>query len=130
MFKIIIHKSALLSIAFSSLLLIPIANVFAEDNVVLERKTLLEKATQMPSTSVNTKVIKVTFPPAFKTPLHTHEGSGPRYVIKGNLKVADKSGEKTYTSGQVFWETGEEMTVENIGQGSAEIVIFELAPIK
>ncbi|SJM90886.1 Cupin 2 conserved barrel domain protein [Crenothrix polyspora] len=130
MFKLTTRKSAFISLLLSNLLVIPIANVFAEDNVVLQRSTLLEKAVELPSTSVNTKVIRVTFPPAFKTPLHTHEGSGPRYVINGKLKVADKSGEKTYTTGQVFWETGEEMTIENIGSGSAEIIIFELAPVK
>ncbi len=130
MFKITIRKSAPVSILFSTLLIIPTASVFAEDNVVLQRSTLLEKAVELPSASVDAKVIRVTFPPAFKTPLHTHEGPGPRYVVKGKLEVADKDGAKTYSAGQVFWETGEEMTVENIGQNSAEIVIFELAPVK
>jgi hypothetical protein len=30
----------------------------------------------------------------------------------------------------VFWETGAEMTVENVGKGEAEIIIFEMAPAK
>jgi hypothetical protein len=30
----------------------------------------------------------------------------------------------------VFWETGAEMTVENVGKGEAEIIIFELAAAK
>lgn len=114
----------------ASLLSLSISSVLADDNIVLQRTTLLEKSVQLPTNPVNTKVIRVSFPPAFKTPLHTHEGPGPRYIIAGKLKVADKSGEKTYTTGQVFWETGEQMTIENIGQTSAEIVIFEMAPIK
>lgn len=102
----------------------------ATDNVSLQRSTLLQKNVELPSNAINAKVIKVTFPPAFKTPLHTHEGPGPRYIIKGKLKVVDNGSTKTYSAGEVFWETGAEMTVENITQDTAEIVIFEMAPVK
>lgn len=125
MFKILSSQ-----LIIASVLVLAANSVCADDNIVLQRTTLLEKSVELPTNPVNSKVIRVSFPPAFKTPLHTHEGPGPRYIISGKLKVVDKSGAKTYTSGQVFWETGEEMTIENIGQGSAEIVIFELAPIK
>ncbi|SJM89090.1 cupin domain-containing protein [Crenothrix polyspora] len=118
------------SVLTASLLVLATSPVVADDNIVLQRTTLLEKAVELPSNPVNTKVIRVSFPPAFKTPLHTHEGPGPRYIISGTLKVVDASGEKTYGSGQVFWETGEQMTIENVGHGAAEIVIFELDPIK
>lgn len=118
------------SVLTASVLVLATSSVVADDNIVLQRTTLLEKAVELPSNPVNTKVIRVSFPPAFKTPLHTHEGPGPRYIISGKLKVVDSSGAKTYGSGQVFWETGEQMTIENVGQGAAEIVIFELDPIK
>jgi quercetin dioxygenase-like cupin family protein len=130
MFKTLRNQLTIVSVLASSVLPLITSAVFADDNVVLQRTTLLEKSVDLPSNPINTKVIRVSFPPAFKTPLHTHEGSGPRYIISGKLKVVDKSGEKTYSSGQVFWETGEQMTIENLGQSSAEIVIFELAPIK
>jgi quercetin dioxygenase-like cupin family protein len=104
------------------------ANVLADDNVTAQRTTLLEKDVQLPSASVNAKVIHVVFPHAFKTPSHTHVGPGPRYIIKGKLQVVDKSGKQEYSKGQVFWETGEEMTIENIGPAEAEVVIFEMAP--
>ncbi len=92
------------------------------------RTPLLENTVELPSKSVNTKVIRMTFPPAFKTPWHTHEGPGPRYVVKGKLKVTEDGKVNTYGIGEVFWESGKLMQVENVGKGAAELIIFEIAP--
>jgi quercetin dioxygenase-like cupin family protein len=94
----------------------------------LIRTTLMENAVELPGKSVNAKVIRVTFPPAFKTPWHTHEGPGPRYVVKGKLKVTEDGKVGTYSVGEVFWESGKLMAVENVGAETAELIIFELAP--
>lgn len=94
------------------------------------RELLLKKPVTLPSQNIETHVIRVTFPKGYKTPLHTHEGPGPRYVLKGKLKVVDAGETKEYGQGEVFWETGSEMTVENVGSGEAAIVIFEMAPSK
>ena len=94
----------------------------------MQRTPLLEKAIDLPSKNVNAKVTRVSFPVAFKTPWHTHEGPGPRYVVKGTLKVSEGDKVNTYSAGEVFWESGSKMMVENIGQEPAELVIFELAP--
>ncbi|NJD05041.1 MAG: cupin domain-containing protein [Methylococcaceae bacterium] len=101
-----------------------------ESQPTLSRQLLLEKAVTLPSNSVTTKLIRVQFPSGFKTPMHTHEGPGPRYVLKGKLRVEDAGESRVYGPGDVFWETGAAMTVESIGGGDAEIVIFELAPAK
>lgn len=90
------------------------------------RKQLLKKSVSLPSNKVETQVIKVNFAPGYKTPLHTHEGPGPRYVTKGQLRVVDGGENQIYKEGEVFWETGSEMTVENVGKTSAEIIIFQL----
>jgi len=92
------------------------------------RQLLLKQDVTLPATTVQAKVIRVQFPSGYKTPLHTHEGQGPRYVVKGHLKVEDNGKTSVYGPGEVFWETGAAMTVENVGGGDAEIVIFELAP--
>jgi quercetin dioxygenase-like cupin family protein len=94
------------------------------------RQLLLNKAVTVPATNVQTKVIRVDFPAGYKTPLHTHEGQGPRYVVKGHLKVEDAGKTEVYGPGDVFWETGAAMTVENVGGNDAEIIIFEIAPGK
>ena len=131
MFKIKTIKSAgLLLVTFTALLFINIKTVSAQEKPTLNRAILLENKIELPSNNVNAKVIRVTFPPAFKTPWHTHEGPGPRYVVKGKLKIVEGGKTNTYSVGDVFWESGQLMSVENIGEDSAELIIFELAPAK
>lgn len=94
------------------------------------RLSLFKKQVTLPSKSIESRVIRVRFPTGYKTPLHTHEGAGPRYVLKGKLQVEDSGERNVYGPGEVFWESGEEMTVENIGGSEAEMIIFEMAPAK
>jgi quercetin dioxygenase-like cupin family protein len=118
-----------LAAALLVLLFFVVEAVSAEESKQgLIRTPLLENAIELPSKNVNAKVIRVTFPPAFKTPMHTHEGPGPRYVAKGKLKVTEDGKVNTYGVGEVFWESGKLMAVENVGKETAELIIFELAP--
>jgi quercetin dioxygenase-like cupin family protein len=95
-------------------------------NSGLIRTILMENPVELASKNINTKVIRVTFPPAFRTPWHTHEGPGPRYVVKGKLKVTEDGKVNTYSIGEVFWESGKLMQVENVGKETAELIIFEM----
>jgi quercetin dioxygenase-like cupin family protein len=115
-------------VKFATLLLISAQVVSAQDKPTLNRTVLLENRIELPSNIINAKTIRVIFPSAFKTPWHTHEGPGPRYVVKGQLKVIEGGKTNTYSVGDVFWESGNLMSVENIGEGSAELIIFELGP--
>jgi quercetin dioxygenase-like cupin family protein len=117
-------------ITFVAIFLINIKTVSALEKPSLNKAVLLEKAVELDSNKVNARMIRVTFPPAFKTPWHTHEGPGPRYVVKGKLKVVEEGKTNTYSVGDVFWESGSLMSVENLDQETAEIIIFELAPSK
>jgi len=99
-----------------------------ESKAGLIRTPLLENAVDLPSKNINAKVIRVTFPPHYKTPWHTHEGPGPRYVVKGKFEVTDNGTVKTFSNGEVFWETGKQMAVQNMSDDTAELIIFELAP--
>ncbi|CAA9892528.1 Cupin 2 conserved barrel domain protein [Candidatus Methylobacter favarea] len=103
--------------------------VSAEEKPALDRTILLENKVELPGNRVNAKLIRVTFPSAFKTPWHTHQGPGPRYIVKGKLKVVENGKTNVYCAGEVFWESGSLLSVENIGEDSAEIIIFELAPV-
>ena len=105
-----------------------IQTVSAQDKTTLNKTVLLENRVELPSNNINAKIIRVTFPIAFKTPWHTHDGPGPRYVVKGQLKVTEEGKTNTYSVGDVFWESGHLMSVENIGEDPAELIIFELAP--
>jgi quercetin dioxygenase-like cupin family protein len=102
----------------------------AEEPPAPARHLLLEKGVALPSPNVQARLIRVQFPPHYKTPLHTHEGPGPRYVVNGRIKVEDAGKTAEFGPGEVFWESGSEMAVENIGGGEAEIIIFEMAPGK
>lgn len=131
MFKTQTIKSAgSVLVTLSALFFSVVQTVSAQEKSGLDRTVLLEKRVELPSTNVNTKMIRVAFPYGFKTAWHTHEGQGPRYVTKGTLKVIESSKTSTYSAGEVFWETGDLMAVENVGDGAAEIIIFELAPAK
>jgi quercetin dioxygenase-like cupin family protein len=119
----------------TSLLMIPlllmVQTISAEESKPgLIRAVLMENPVELPSKNINAKVIKVTFPPAFKTPWHTHDGPGPRYVLKGKLKVTEDGKVNTYSVGEVFWESGKLMAVENVAKETAELIIFELASQK
>lgn len=94
----------------------------------MSRQTLMKREIQSPPGSAETRVIRVTFPAGFKTPLHTHDGQGPRYILKGKLRVEDNGQTQVYGAGDVFWETGSAMTIENVSGSDAEMVIFEIAP--
>lgn len=106
------------------------SGIVSAQEKALNRSILLSNKIELPSKNIDAKVIRVIFPPAFKTPWHTHEGPGPRYVVKGNLTVVEGGKTNTYTTGDVFWESGNLMSVENIGEGFAEIIIFEMAPVR
>ncbi len=114
--------ATLIALSFGS-----ISAVSAQEKTGLNRTVLLDKKLELPSPNIDAKVIRVAFPFGFKTPWHTHEGPGPRYVVKGTLKVVEHGKARTYSAGEVFWETGELMSVENVGNDAAELIIFELA---
>lgn len=94
----------------------------------LIRTTIMENPVEFPSKNINAKVMRVTFPPHYKTPWHTHEGPGPRYVVRGKFEVTDDGMVKTYSNGEVFWESGKKMAIQNMSDETAELIIFELAP--
>lgn len=114
-----------LQLALTTLLTITTLPVMAD---AINRETLHQQDVDLPSNQIKSKVIRVKFAPGAKTPLHTHDGPGPRYILKGKLKIEDSGTVKTYGAGEVFWETGAPMTVENTGTDEAEMIIFEMAP--
>lgn len=117
--------------ALALLLILPITYTYSQDaaateNTAFKRTVLLENKADLTSKHVTARTIRVIFPPAFKTPLHTHEGPGPRYVVKGKLKVIEGGKTNIYQAGDVFWESGEVMSVENLTAQPAEMIIVEL----
>lgn len=94
------------------------------------RQELLEKNFEPGAARVDVRVAKVNLPVGYKTPLHTHEGPGPRYVVRGRVRVEEGGQSNTYEPGQVFWESGQWMSIENVGENEAEIILVEMAKPK
>jgi len=123
------HDSGMTRLLACTMLLAPLS-VGADEVRMPPRQILLEKAAELPANQVNARVIRVIFPPGYKTPLHTHEGPGPRYVLRGRIKIEESGQTQEYGPGEVFWESGQWMTVENISESEAEMIIFELGTVK
>lgn len=113
-----------------ALVVMDLGAVNAAEALPMIRQTLMNKIVQAPAATLETHVIRVQFPPGFKSAEHTHDGPGPRYVVSGRVRVEDSGVTKDFGPGDVFWETGGPMTIANIGGSDAEMVIFELAPAK
>ena len=96
----------------------------------MAQEVLFEKDVELPSKNVHVKIRRVKFPVGFKTPEHTHEGPGPRYILKGKLEVIEGGVTGTFGPGEVFWESGIPMTAENVSGEEAEFIIIELLPAK
>lgn len=103
-------------------------SVSAAGNSQMGKELLLDNTVKLGASDIRTKMLRVTFPAGFKTPWHTHRGPGPRYVIKGSLKITEQGKSTIYNTGEVFWESGQLMSAENVGSGEAQVVIFELTP--
>jgi quercetin dioxygenase-like cupin family protein len=92
----------------------------------MSRQLLMKRELPPMQGTPEVRVIRVIFPSGFKTPEHTHDAAGPRYILKGKLKVVDATRSEVFGPGDVFWETGESMTIESVGGSDAEMVIFEV----
>ena len=96
-----------------------------------ELSTLLfEKVVDLPSKKVNVAVFHVKLPVGFITPAHTHEGPGPRYLIEGTTEIVIGETTETYTAGEAFWEPGDLMTDENVGDVPVELIAVRLLPVE
>ena len=123
-----IKAAAIVSMGVGALPILDITAASAAEKAAMTRDVLLKNNLALPSNTITGKVIRVKFPTGFKTPRHTHEGPGPRYVVKGTVQVVEGDHTGIYSAGDVFWESGQSMTVDNVGGEPAEIIIFELAP--
>ena len=99
----------------------------AEEPPLPPRQIMLEKPMELPANKLNARVSKVVLPRGYKTPLHTHDGPGPRYVVRGKVKIDEGGQVREYGPGQVYLETGQWVSAENVGDGEAEVLMIELA---
>lgn len=106
----------------------PVASSVPAPDPMPPKQALIQKSLDLKSGKIDASVYRIVFPRGFKTPVHVRQGSGPRYVVKGRVRIVDSARSREYGPGEVFWETGETMMAENISDGEAELIIFEIAP--
>jgi quercetin dioxygenase-like cupin family protein len=92
-------------------------------------QNLLEHELEVNTRKINTRVVRVTLPPGFNSPLYIHEVPGPRYVLKGQVKVDEGAEAHIYGPTGVFWESGRWMRIANVGTEEAELLAIELTPV-
>jgi quercetin dioxygenase-like cupin family protein len=101
--------------------------LLAAGSVVAEEgRQLLEHQSEAEGVKIKTKVMRVNLPTGYKTPLHTHESPGPRYVLRGRIKIDESGQSHVYGPGDAFWESGQWMTAENVGEGELELLVVEI----
>ncbi|MDD5035749.1 MAG: glycosyltransferase family 39 protein [Methylococcaceae bacterium] len=86
-------------------------------------KLLLEKELDLPSSKVKTRLTKLTIPQGGNIPLPS---TGPRYVVRGQLKVEQGSSIHVYGPGEAFWQSGPPMRAENVGKADAQLLLIDL----
>jgi len=79
-----IKPEKVIRVTLAALLLISAQVVSAQEKPTLNRTVLLENKVELPSTNIDAKVIRVTFPPAFKTPWLPTKDRGLVMLLKAN----------------------------------------------
>ena len=91
-------------------------------------QSLGEEVLDMAGSKVRVRVLKVTLPKGWKQSEHIHPVSGPRYVLKGRIRLISDSKRDEFGPGQVFWENGVAATSENISDGDVDLLVTEMVP--
>jgi quercetin dioxygenase-like cupin family protein len=94
------------------------------------RQLLLERRFEPGSPELDVRVARVVLPKGYSSPLHTHETPGPRYVLKGRVRVEEGGQSRVHGAGEVFWQSGQWTRTENLGDEEVELVVFELVKPK
>lgn len=89
---------------------------------------LLEHELELHANKLKARVVRINLPPGFNSPLYIHEVPGPRYVVKGQVKIEEGAEAHVYGPTGVFWESGRWMRIENVGSEEAELLAVELTP--
>lgn len=106
--------------------LMGIASLRAEPMPSVE--TLSQSEMELSGVPVQCKVTRVNLPKGYKTPPHERDSSGPRYVHKGRVRLESNGIVSEFGPGQVFWEEGPSVTLENISEGEVELISFGVIP--
>lgn len=95
------------------------------------KEKLIDRLVELPDKDFNILVRTVEWPVGFKSKPHTHKGPGPRYVLRGKVRIDDQGKVGEYSAGESFWHPGGfPHTAENIASEPSKVLIIELLPKK
>jgi hypothetical protein len=117
----------------SGLLLIPLLGgsvwtVNADESTLATPQVLGEESVDLPGSKVKVRVLKLSLPKGWKQSEKIHPLPGPRYVLKGRIRVVTEVKKEEFGPGQVFWENGVVATSENISDGEVDLLVTEMVP--
>lgn len=125
------RSNNIIKIVLASLIITGIVGFQAVNAHETGRKAVLKKIYQAPLPGVAGKeiiVVRLSGPPGFATPKHTHPGTFYVYVIAGELTV-DMNGQSTlYKAGDFFPESSDVAMVGRNASASddLEAIIFQI----
>ena len=80
------------------------------------------------ASKVKVRVIKLTLAKGWKVASRIHPIPGPRYVLKGRVRIATDAKADEFGPGQLFWETGSQYLSENISDSEVDLLVMEMLP--
>lgn len=100
----------------------------AAEMAPLPQQLLGEQSMDLSAPNVKVRVIKLTLPKGWKLATRIHPVPGPRYVLKGRVRIVTDIKAEEFGPGQLFWETGSQYLSENISDSEVDLLVTELLP--
>lgn len=113
---------------FAGLVLMCCIDAIAAENSPLPQQLLGEESMDLSSAKVKVRVIKLTLAKGWKVKTRIHPIPGPRYVLKGRVRIATDDKAEEFGPGQLFWETGAQYLSENVSDSEVDLLVTEMIP--
>lgn len=113
---------------FAGLALLCCLDAIAAETTPLPQHLLGEQSMDLSASKVKVRVIKLTLAKGWKAASRIHPIPGPRYVLKGRVRIATDAKADEFGPGQLFWETGSQYLSENISDSEVDLLVMEMLP--
>jgi hypothetical protein len=113
---------------FAGLALMCWLDAMAAETAPLPQQLLGEQSMDLSASKVKVRVIKLTLAKGWKVASRIHQIPGPRYVLKGRVRIATDAKAEEFGPGQLFWETGSQYLSENVSDSEVDLLVMEMIP--
>ncbi len=98
------------------------------DAPVASSHVMGEQTVDANGTKLKVRVLKVMLPKGFKQIAKIYPIPGPRYVLKGRVRISVVGKSEEFGPGQLFWENGGQVLSENISDSEVDLLVTETLP--